>query len=148
MIHNSQKGIVIYLALITLSTALATALFVAGIFVKEYKISLDVVRSLNAVYVADSIMEQALYSIRSTTTPTALTTAGTTACDSAAVPAPLATAGCFYGVTTSSIAFNSIPLCSSASQSNCAVGDTCTQVVSNGTYGGANRAMEIVYCNK
>ena len=105
------------------------------------------VNSLNAVYVADSIMEQALYNIRVPPLPTA-TIAGTTVCDSLAVPAALAVAGCFYSVTTNpAVAVDmTVPLCSSAN-ANVGAATDCTQIIAKGAYGNTNRAIEIVFGN-
>lgn len=65
--EKNQRGITLYLAVITLSAALATALFVAGSLTREYKISTGLANSLKAVYVADSVLEYTLYQVRTTT---------------------------------------------------------------------------------
>src|SRR3989344_5894698 len=64
MIHNSDKGITIYLAMLVMSGALAVALSVSTLMVGEFKISGETVNSLKAVYVADSNMEYVLYQTR------------------------------------------------------------------------------------
>jgi len=64
MIHNSDKGITIYLAMLVMGGALAVALSVSTLMVGEFKISSETINSLKAVYVADSNMEYALYQTR------------------------------------------------------------------------------------
>src|SRR3989344_2248524 len=59
-----EQGSAIYLALFTLSAVLATALAVSTVAVGEYKISKEVVDSMQAIYVADSAMEYTMMEVR------------------------------------------------------------------------------------
>lgn len=180
--EKKQRGITLYLAVITLSAALATALFVAGSLTKEYKISTGLANSLKAAYVADSVTEYTLYQVRSsayTVTPsTASITITQPSTANATLSCPVNIDGslnCFTPTSLTSIPQASLVSilpaanCSSLlgiANSACAIGGqlvargavtgcpstttapNCIYLRASGSYGGTNRAMEIVYENK
>lgn len=146
-----QKGMTIYLAMLMMSSALATALFVSSVFIGEFRIAREVADSARAVYVADSAMEYGLYHARilkdfnsniafsvsgsdyvlpvSLCAATTLSSLANASCDIAAnVTVPLGTkAGC-----------PAVPSC---------VASECTYITTKGAYGATNRALEIVFPN-
>lgn len=176
-----ERGITLYLAMITLSAALATALFVAGSLTREYKISNGLANSLKAVYVADSVIEYTLYQVRTgayavTSTDASITitlpdtSSATLSCDvnpdlSLNCPASA------LAIATSLVPILSTTNCSSLlgiANGACAISGqliapgivagcpsdplapppNCVYLRANGSYGGTNRAIEIVYENK
>lgn len=178
VIEKNQRGITLYLALITLSTALATSLFVAGSLTKEYKISTELTNSLKAVYVADSVIEYTLYQVRSgeyTVTPSTASI-NITLPDNTTVPlsCPVNTSDLSLNCSNSVLKESLAPILSTANCSSllgiadsacsisgqlivpgtvtgCPLTSTapnCVYLRADGSYGGTNRAMEIVYENK
>ncbi len=166
---KAEKGITLYLAVITLSAALATALFVAKSLTKEYTISTELANSLKAVYVADSAIEYTLYQVRNATYDPILKSVDIN------LPNGIHTLSCsgFGGacansLTTLQTLFTNTdvpgltPLTSSSysvkgqliapgTTIGCPVSTTapnCMYLQTNGSYGGTNRAMEIIYENK
>jgi len=155
-----EKGVTIYLAMLLLSAALATALFVSNVFVTEFKISKEVTDSMKAVYVADSAMEYTLYRTRilddySVFVPNS-SSSGLIPLSNGGTVYELSTSGCvsLVGLTglntgctieaVSDLDKNAgIPGCPSTSSA-----PDCTYVISKGQYGDTNRALEIVYENK
>lgn len=152
--HQHQKGITLYLSLLLMGTAVTIALFVSGTFVRELRISTDVINSMKAVYVADTATEYTLYQVRiaAGTPPNFDTTAlsvvtadehynlGTTSCTSAILGGT--------GETVCSLEV--FPSVLPGSRPGCPVTTTavnCTRVETRGAYQGVNRAMEIVYEN-
>lgn len=173
---TQQQGITLYLAVITLSAALATALFIGGSLTREYKISTGLINSVKAVYVADSVTEYTLYQVRSApytvtvsdasitiTLPDSSTktfscpvVAGTLDCATSIVSSSLvpvlSTSNCssLLGIPDSSCSIQG-QIISLGSVSGCplnSTGPNCIYLKANGSYGGTNRAMEIVYENK
>lgn len=165
---KNQQGITLYLSIITLSAALATALFVAGALVKEYKISTSLFNSLKAVYVADSVTEYTLYQVRRAAYDPATQSVAIT------LPDGIQTLSCTGGVCANSLTAlptlfthqtagaNGLALSSSTfsvkgqiiapgSVTGCPASSTaqnCVYLQASGGYGGTNRAIEIVYENK
>ena len=149
---KADSGITIYLAMLVMGGALAVALSVSTLMVGEFKISGDTVNSLKAVYVADSAMEYALYQTRPegtyvTTTGTLTTSWGLIDINNAADHY-----FCPLGLSLDAVCETKIKLipkndssapaaCSSSSAQD------CTKVTARGSFGGVNRALEIVYPN-
>lgn len=174
---KNQQGITLYLAVITLSAALATALFVAGSLTREYKISTGLANSLKAVYVADSVTEYTLYQVRNAAYTVDSTKASisftppssspvTLSCDvnpdlslncpSSVLATPLvpilSTASCssLLGIANGTCAISG-QLVALGAVAGCPATSTapnCVYLRASGSYGGTNRAMEIVYENK
>jgi len=152
----SEKGIVLYLALLLLSSTLATALFVSTIFVKELQIAKEVTDSMNAVYVADSTMEYTLFQTRvqgvfavpftTITDLDSVTSTGYELSVSACAPQlNLGVAGditCQIGAVRDLKKTLNIVGCPSSTTAA-----DCTRIVSRGSYKNASRAIEIVYPN-
>lgn len=165
--NNLQQGITIYLAMLMLSTALTTALFVSTAFVREFIISKEVADSLKAVYAADTVMEYTLYQVRTSdlaitptnlaalsfipiTTTNALTDASLSSKYYHLPPANCATNvnvssgnhACDIKVVLDVDKIAGVPGC----PADTAAPD-CTRIVTKGSHGAINRAMEIVYEN-
>lgn len=153
MIQNDtyQKGITIYLAMLVMSSALATALFVSSVFVREFRIARDVADSARAVYVADSAMEYALYTRRATDDFSSFTLSGENVYTLDSI-----TCGSFASIVATNAACSidvarKIPL---GSRPGCpdpapcaAVDFDCTAITTKGSYGTTNRALEIIFPN-
>ncbi|MBI3685366.1 hypothetical protein HY250_03095 [Candidatus Azambacteria bacterium] len=158
--YFNENGITIYLAMLVMSAALATALFVATIHTREFTISKDVIDSLRAVYAADTAVEYTLYKNRLSlpdliwlkhTNDLGLTgslsgngyyTLVEAGCTSA-IALPLAVnSACSIGVVTDLDPARNDPGCPSASAAV-----SCTKITGRGSYGNINRAIEIVYEN-
>lgn len=147
-----EKGITLYLAMLVMSGALATAIFVSGVFVREFKISKEVADSLKAVYAADTAMEYTLYQARIDTTFSSFDVVVVD--DHVRLP----TGSCESTVydSTSSVnkkcivdAYLHVPL-GAASVPGCpatSAAPDCTRIITKGSHGTINRAMEIVYEN-
>lgn len=166
---NKERGITIYLALLTMSTALAIALFVASVHLSELKSSQEVSNSLKAVYVADSAVEFTLYQTRRVVTSTLpldqiqIGRVYLFSKDTSITP-QISLSGSQYslnscassilntGTSPRNCSVNIIPDVSSAANVNgcptSAPAAGCTQIIGKGTYGSINRAIEIVYENK
>lgn len=146
MQKTRQQGVTLYLAMLIMSSALATALFVSSVFMREFRIVRDVANSARAVYVADSAMEYSLYqgrvakSLGNSSIESSLAFPGS--CDAAVIPTvsgavcnvlviPAAPLGTIPGCPA-------VPLCSASS---------CMHITSKGSYGSINRAFEIVFPN-
>lgn len=155
--------------MLLMSAALATALFVATVLVREYKISKEVTDSLKAVYMADSAMEYTLYKMR---VPTPSDTTGLMQ-GSFVFTAAESTSG--FSTSTnpymfnlpSSICYSAVGYVSNANGLGCrmdvlldysktlnapgcpssSTAPSCTKVVTKGSFGGTNRAIELVYEN-
>ena len=136
----SERGITLYLAIVTMSGALAIALFVSSVFIKEFRISQDIVNSIKAVYVADTVMEYSLYQARQT--PSLLTLDMTNCSNLAPVASLSSTAKC--SVISSTVNTYAID---SSLNSICALSSNCIQITASGAYAGVNRRIEIVYPN-
>lgn len=148
---KNEKGVILYLAMLMLSAALTTALFVSTIFVQEYKISKEVADSLKAVYTADTAMEYTLYQSRIDTTFSsfAVVTAGAHvnllpgSCEPSVFSTGMANKTCridaYLHVPKGTIGVPGCPAASTAPD--------CTRIIAKGSYGTTNRAMEIVYEN-
>lgn len=172
-----ERGITLYLAMITLSAALATALFVAGSLTREYKISNGLANSLKAVYVADSVIEYTLYQVRTgayAVTSTAASITITLPDTSSATLSCLVNADESLNCSTATSEASLVPILPAASCSSvlgiangaCSISGqliapgtvmgcpsittapNCVYLRANGSYGGTNRAIEIVYENK
>lgn len=148
---NLQQGITLYLAMLVMSGALATAIFVSTVFVSEFKISKEVADSLKAVYAADTAMEYTLYQARVDTTFSTFNVMVIN--DHVQLP----TGSCEATIYTSSAAnrkcivdaYLHVPL-GAASVPGCpAESDApdCTRIITKGSHGTINRAIEIVYEN-
>lgn len=148
-----ERGVILYLAMLMLSAALTTAIFVSTIFVQEYKISKEVADSLKAVYAADTAMEYTLYQARVDTTFSSFTVI--TANDHVRLPTGGGSGSCeetVYGTGVASkkcttdaffhVGLGTIPDCPSISAA-----PDCTHIVAKGSYGSINRAIEITYEN-
>lgn len=152
--YHRQDGITLYLSMLLMGTAVTIALFVSGTFVRELRISTDVVNSMKAVYVADTATEYTLYQVRIAagtppdlgTTPLAVVVAderynlSTSGCTSA-ILASAPDTQCSLEVFTS-ILPGSVPGCPATTTA-----PDCTRVETRGAFQGVNRAMEIVYEN-
>ncbi|MEK7519782.1 MAG: hypothetical protein AAB581_00860 [Patescibacteria group bacterium] len=170
-----ERGITLYLAMLTLSAVLATALFASSAFVREYKITSEAARSLNAVYIADSAMEYTLYltrpgaayveedtnfgtpsSIVIDTSVTAITNSTITHNETEI----LGSSGCVSAIGFSSVADAACnakarivsgnltdPAYSDACARVIGTADDCIRIITNGSYRNTNRALEIVYPN-
>lgn len=144
-----ESGITIYLAMLMLSAALATALFVSTVFAREFKISKEVADSLKAVYAADTAMEYTLYQARvDTTFPSFfVVTAGsylnlpTGNCEPSVFSTDTANKKCSIDAYLHVVP-GTIPDCPAASTVD------CTHIITKGSSGGINRAIEITYENK
>jgi len=173
---NTEKGITIYLALLTLSAALATALYVATAHVSEFKTSQEAQKSLKAVYAADSAVELALFESRknvfSPSDPLYDSSVWSTLqAKRGSTIIPLFTADSFSPTTKFNVGASTcsslIPATLSAScdikvntnvtnaeNQRCPLSATsgCTQITSTGQYGSGssaiNRAIEIMYANQ
>lgn len=161
---KASEGITIYLAMLMLATALTTAIFISTAFVREFTISKEVADSLKAVYAADTVMEYTLYQVRTidlVNAPANLVALGfvqktaTAAASMTSTYYHLPPAGCATNINVSSENYmcdikvvldvdktKGFPGCSSD-----AIAPDCTRIVTKGSYGAINRAMEIVYDN-
>ena len=135
------RGIALYLAVATMSGALAIALFMSLVFIKELRISQDVTNSIKAAYVADTIMEYALYQVRQTSSPVNLNI--TDCSDQDIITSLSSTAKCVV-TSDQNVFINSDTLCTSA---NYPTATGCTEIFASGAYSGINRKIEIVYPN-
>ncbi len=144
-----ERGVILYLAMLMLSAALTTAIFVSTIFVQEYKISKEVADSLKAVYAADTAMEYTLYQARVDTTFSPFTvvvandhlTLSPGSCESAAFTASAANKTCKVDVYLHA-PLGTVPGCLAISAA-----PDCTRIITKGSHGSINRSMEIVYEN-
>lgn len=144
-----ESGVILYLAMLMLSAALTTAIFVSTIFVQEYKISKEVADSLRAVYAADTAMEYTLYQARVDTTFSLFTVVvasdhlklATGSCEATVYTTSAANKKCDIN-TYLHVGLGSIPDCPSISAA-----PDCTHIVAKGSYGVINRAIEITYEN-
>ena len=146
-----ERGITIYLAMLMLSTALTTAIFVSTVFVREFKISKEVADSLKAVYAADTAMEYTLYQSRVDTTFSSFDIVvannhlklPTGSCETTVYATAAANKKCIVDayllVPPGTTGVPGCPITSTAPD--------CTRIVTKGSYGAINRAMEIVYEN-
>lgn len=168
---KNEKGVILYLAMLMLSAALTTAIFVSTIFVQEYKISKEVADSLKAVYVADTAVEYAMYQVRtpatvSATTLSGLSFASKTAADIGADGSLLAVslASVYHYLSPTACATNinigggnhacDIKIVLDVDKTKNVIGcpvataaTDCTLIIAKGSYGTTNRAIEIVYKN-
>lgn len=144
-----ERGVILYLAMLMLSAALTTAVFVSTIFVQEYKISKEVADSLKAVYAADTAMEYTLYQARVDTTFSLFNVVvlndrvnlPTGSCETVVYAADAINKKCNID-TYLHVGLGTIPDCPSTS-----VAPDCTHIVAKGSYGIINRAIEITYEN-
>lgn len=146
MRKTEQKGVTIYLAMLIMSSALATALFVSSVFMREFRIVREVADSARAVYIADSAMEYSLYqgriakSLGNSAIESSLAFPGS--CGMAVVPT---VSGAVCNVLVIPAApLGTIPGCSVTP--DCTATD-CMYITSKGSYGSVNRAFEIVFPN-
>ena len=146
---KNQQGVTIYLAMLIMSSALATALFVSSVSLREFRIVREVADSARAVYVADSAMEYTLYKKRvekDLSSFTVITASdfslSTAACASTIVPT-IGNAVCSIAVSTA-VSLGTIPGCPTIP--SCDAAD-CTHMTTKGAYGTTNRAFEIVFPN-
>ena len=142
--------------MLIMSAALATALFVATIFVREFKISKEVADSMKAVYTADSAMEYTLYQTRILATDVQTLTGTDLTYNTTSGSYELTTSECktkvFGAVPPASVQckLDAYPTVVKGSHPGCPSGtsaDDCTRVTAKGTYGTTNRVLEIVYPN-
>lgn len=170
--NNSQQGVTLYLAMLMLSAALTTAIFVSTIFIREFKISKEVADSLKAVYVADTAVEYALYQVRASEFEfTAIDLASLSFESKSVVDADaesslmaISNSGEYYrlppflcaerlNIGTSGHACEIkvvLDVKKDLNISGCPsdpIVPNCTRIISKGSYGGANRAIEIIYKN-
>ncbi len=150
-----EKGITIYLAMLVMSSALATALFVATVQVREFKISKEVGDSLRAVYVADSAVEYTLLQTRKIA-PSFTDFNSTTLIQETAThykfPETICAAGLFgsAGALHKKCSVDVYPATVKGTVAGCSAGSTapdCTRLVGKGSFDAVNRAIEIVYEN-
>lgn len=149
---KASDGITIYLAMLMLSTALTTAIFVSTVFVREFTISKEIADSLKAVYAADTAMEYTLYQARVDTTFSSFIVINTDG--HVRLPIENCEAAIYNFATTAQKkcvvdayihtpkGTTAVPGCPASSSA-----PDCTRIVTKGSHGTINRAMEIVYEN-
>lgn len=149
-LKTPERGVMIYLAMLIMSSALATALFVSSVFMREFRIARDVGDSVRAVYVADSAMEYALYTRRVSEDYSNFSSLSVSAFE-------IGTASCAGVVSLDAVHAKckidldrEIPLGSAFGCSDpppCTTNTGCTVIKTKGAYGDTNRALEIVFPN-
>ncbi|MBI5912823.1 hypothetical protein HY839_00050 [Candidatus Azambacteria bacterium] len=146
-----ESGVTIYLAMLMLSAALTTAIFVSTVFVREFKISKEVADSLKAVYAADTAMEYTLYQARVDTTFSSFDVIAandhvqlpTGSCEAPIFSTNMANKKCQVDAYLHVLkGAAGIPGCPASS-----LALDCTRIITKGSYGATNRAIEIVYEN-
>lgn len=146
---KAGEGITLYLAMLMLSAALTTAIFVSTIFVQEFKISKEVADSLKAVYAADTAMEYTLYQARVDATFSSFNVVivdeylnlPSGSCAAAVYAINEVNKECNIDVYLR-VGLGTISDCPATSAA-----PDCTHIIAKGSYGAINRAMEIVYEN-
>src|SRR3989344_3160899 len=148
-----EQGSAIYLALFTLSAVLATALAVSTVAVGEYKISKEVVDSMQAIYVADSAMEYTMMEVRKNPTSNLYNSGtGVTVLDANLCESQIHFVGPTFNTgsikCSADIDNDIVPgTHSNCHQSIADLGADCTRIEARGSFSNTNRAMEIVFGN-
>ncbi|MEK7452624.1 MAG: hypothetical protein AAB614_00115 [Patescibacteria group bacterium] len=134
---KNENGIAIYLSILILASVVSVALSVSSLLIGEFKISGDLQESSASIYVADSGLEAALYSVRLETL-----LAGIYPCSDPQLLGAATTMNCSVTVDTAYIDINN-SLCNN-------VPYDCTSIVSTGQNNDGTyfRKLQAIYQNR
>ena len=129
-LKEKNKGVTLYMAILMVGSVAVIATSISSLMIGEFKISGDVIKSMNAVNSAGSGLESALYQLRVVRS----LGDGVYTCSA---DLDLPSLNCSVNVNT---AFSDGEPCNGLYD--------CTKVQSTGTSGGFNRKIQAVYQNR
>jgi Tfp pilus assembly protein PilX len=147
---QANRGTAIYLSMFLLTGVLAIALAVSTIAVGENRISKEAVNSMQAVYIADSAVEYTLHEVRILENTSPLTANDMVTLPPAECKLKVNIHENYWSVNRTECDVTVDNSVSPGSFFNCPAilantNDVCVRVVAKGSFGGTNRAIEIVF---